>query len=150
MRKHVADRKVLDSLVGRLERAAPDSPRQWGTMNVHQMLLHLGYAAAAALGQREFSTPPRKSAGTLVRILALYVLPRTPRGVKSGANPAAFICDETTFARDRQTAIAKLLEVATPGQPLAPAHPFFGPMSRGDWMRFVYLHTDHHLRQFGL
>jgi hypothetical protein len=33
---------------------------------------------------------------------------------------------------------------------LAPAHSIFGPMSRWDWMRWGYLHTDHHLRQFGL
>jgi hypothetical protein len=25
----------------------------------------------------------------------------------------------------------------------------FGPMSERDWMRWGYLHADHHLRQFG-
>lgn len=30
-----------------------------------------------------------------------------------------------------------------------PAHPVFGRMSRADWLRWAYLHTDHHLRQFG-
>jgi hypothetical protein len=28
-------------------------------------------------------------------------------------------------------------------------HPIFGPMSRENWMRWGYLHADHHLRQFG-
>lgn len=28
-------------------------------------------------------------------------------------------------------------------------HPFFGAMSEGEWLRWGYLHTDHHLRQFG-
>jgi len=27
-------------------------------------------------------------------------------------------------------------------------HPIFGPMSRSDWLRWAYLHMDHHLRQF--
>ena len=31
-----------------------------------------------------------------------------------------------------------------------PDHPIFGPMSEGDWLRWAYLHTEHHLRQFGL
>jgi hypothetical protein len=31
----------------------------------------------------------------------------------------------------------------------APSHPMFGPMTAGDWMRWGYLHADHHLRQFG-
>ena len=29
-------------------------------------------------------------------------------------------------------------------------HPVFGPMTRGAWLRWGYLHTDHHLRQFGV
>ena len=28
-------------------------------------------------------------------------------------------------------------------------HPFFGDMSEAEWMRWGYLHCDHHLRQFG-
>jgi len=28
-------------------------------------------------------------------------------------------------------------------------HPIFGWMSEASWMRWAYLHTDHHLRQFG-
>jgi hypothetical protein len=27
-------------------------------------------------------------------------------------------------------------------------HPIFGPMSRSAWLRWAYLHMDHHLRQF--
>jgi hypothetical protein len=30
-----------------------------------------------------------------------------------------------------------------------PAHPIFGRMSPAAWLRWAYLHTDHHLRQFG-
>jgi len=32
----------------------------------------------------------------------------------------------------------------------AATHPLFGPMNYEDWMRWGYLHADHHLRQFGL
>ena len=30
------------------------------------------------------------------------------------------------------------------------SHPIFGRMSEAAWLRFVYLHIDHHLRQFGV
>ena len=30
-----------------------------------------------------------------------------------------------------------------------PDHPIFGRMSSAQWLRWAYLHTDHHLRQFG-
>ena len=31
-----------------------------------------------------------------------------------------------------------------------PHHPIFGRLSASDWFRWGYLHTDHHLRQFGV
>ena len=30
------------------------------------------------------------------------------------------------------------------------AHPLFGPLSSAEWVRWGYLHMDHHLRQFGV
>ncbi len=29
-------------------------------------------------------------------------------------------------------------------------HPIFGEMTEKDWMRWGYLHMDHHFRQFGV
>jgi hypothetical protein len=31
-----------------------------------------------------------------------------------------------------------------------PVHPIFGRMSHREWLRWAYLHADHHLRQFGV
>jgi len=28
-------------------------------------------------------------------------------------------------------------------------HPFFGALTRAEWLRWGWLHADHHLRQFG-
>jgi hypothetical protein len=28
-------------------------------------------------------------------------------------------------------------------------HPYFGPLTPGDWGRLCWKHLDHHLRQFG-
>ncbi len=114
------------------------------------MLVHIGDAAAAALGQRSFSTTPRPGPRGVVRFIALYLLPRTPRGIKSGAEPAAKVVDASAFASDQERAISLLRHMASPGQSFTAAHPAFGPMTRSDWMRYAYLHTDHHLRQFGL
>ena len=43
-----------------------------------------------------------------------------------------------------------LVAIAAPGaRPLIAAHGLFGVMSRRDWQRWAYRHTNHHLRQFG-
>jgi hypothetical protein len=54
------------------------------------------------------------------------------------------------FGRDvavLDTLIARF--AATPPRDLGPRHPIFGPMAGRDWLRWGYLHCDHHLRQFG-
>ena len=150
MRSHIGEKRVLESLVTRIGRATPDSSRQWGTMNVHQMIEHIGDAAAAAPGQRAFSATPRTGPRGLLRFIALCLLPRTPRGIKSGAEPARKAVDVAAFAPNQERAIALLRQMAAPGQSFTATHPAFGVMTRSDWMRYAYLHTDHHLRQFGL
>jgi hypothetical protein len=52
------------------------------------------------------------------------------------------------FAADRATLLLTLDEFTHASGPWSP-HPIFGPMSTAEWMRWAYLHTDHHLRQFG-
>ncbi len=150
MRTHLGDSAVLESVVSRIGRATLECSRRWGSMDVHQMLVHIGDAAAAALGQRDFSATSRSGPRGLVRVLALYVLPRSPRGIKSGAEPASKVLDASAFARDRDRAIQLLRLLAAQGQTHVAEHPVFGPMTRGDWLRYGYVHTDHHLRQFGL
>ncbi len=55
---------------------------------------------------------------------------------------------ETEFDALVVAAIGKMEAVAR-GTRVAPSHPMFGPMMETDWMRWGYLHADHHLRQFG-
>jgi hypothetical protein len=45
-------------------------------------------------------------------------------------------------------AIYGMEEVAS-GRRWQSSHPMFGSMTSADWMRWGYLHADHHLRQFG-
>ena len=52
------------------------------------------------------------------------------------------------FDADRATLLERLDHFARANGPWIP-HPMFGAMTRQDWMRWGYLHTDHHLRQFG-
>ncbi|HZM27563.1 MAG TPA: DUF1569 domain-containing protein [Gemmatimonadales bacterium] len=149
--RNISDGVVLEDLVRRLRRLAPTLPGLWGTMKAQQMALHVGDACAAVLKQRDFSAKPRSGPAGLLRIIVLYLLPRMPRGVKSGANPAAAVVEPEAFARDLERAVTLLQQLATEAPDgLVDRHPIFGPMTRADWMRWAFLHTDHHLRQFGL
>jgi Protein of unknown function (DUF1569) len=148
--KTLAHAAVLNDLLDRFQRLTPDAQRVWGTMNAQQMAVHVGDASAACLKQRPFSATTRKPM-PLFKFIALRVIPQFPRDYRSGAEPAKTVVDPAKFASDRDRAIMLLQKLAaTPAEGLALDHPRFGTMTRIEWMRWAYMHTDHHLRQFGL
>jgi hypothetical protein len=148
--KTIADPGQLTALTRRLEALSATQSRVWGTMSAHQMVVHLGDGAEAVLGRRPFAAPRRRGSRALKWVALVLPLP-WPRGIRSGAEPASRVLSQEEFSADRDRAIRTLLELAAaPASGLAERHPIFGPMSRADWQRWAFLHTDHHLRQFGL
>jgi hypothetical protein len=119
-------------------------------MDAHQMLVHLGDGAEAASGRRAFGAPIRRG-NRIIKWIALGLPLPWPRGLRTGADPAARSLPADEFGADRDRAIGTLQALAAAADgTLAASHPIFGPMTTRDWHRWAYLHTDHHLRQFGL
>jgi hypothetical protein len=136
----------------RLRTVRPDSARRWGQMSAHQMICHLTDAYHIALGQKRVSEATGPLQRTLLKWTALYLPVRWPAGVETRPEIDQR-CGGTTpgdFADDVAQLEAVLDLVAAHPRDLAwPDHPIFGRMSHRDWMRWAYLHADHHLRQFG-
>jgi hypothetical protein len=123
----------------------------WGHMSVGGMVCHCADAFEVALGERtatasyQFQFEP-----AVLKQLSLTSPSNWPHGVptspeiKQGAGgtpPGQFEDD-----------IGRLLTVLHrfvdhPGP--HPEHPYFGPMTADEWLRWGFLHIDHHLRQFG-
>ena len=140
-------------LIQRLRGARPDSARRWGRMTAHQMVCHLSDNFRMALGQKRTSDVSSPLRRTLIKWLALYTPLRWRPGIVTtpevdqemgGTKPAEFSAD----LKEAEDLLA--LVASRAGSRDWPDHPVFGRMSEGDWMRWAYLHTDHHLRQFGL
>ncbi len=149
----VADPEVLRALLGRLHALQPESARRWGTLEAHEMLCHLGDATAMVLRirPRDRPVPPRRRRA--LKLLGLWTPVRWPHGWKTNPmqDPRAGGTQPSAFARDLERVVVGLEGVAAAAtDALEPAHGFFGSMSRADWQRWAYKHTDHHLRQFGL
>jgi len=142
-----------DSIRNRIAALQSTDQRRWGAMNAAQMVCHLADAFAGPLGQHPM--PPHNASRPPVprgmyKWLALNVPVKWPQGVATiptmdqqiGGTPPA------TFATDRSrlfTCLDAFVSFAGPW----PSHPIFGAMNASEWMRWGYLHTDHHLRQFG-
>jgi hypothetical protein len=120
-------------------------------MTAAQAICHLNDSFRSVMGQRPTKIL-RFSAWRLIKCAALYTPMQWPHGVKTrpeleqgvgGTPPAEFEADRNALLQT----IEEFLQ-----QPRAfqfRPHPMFGAMSEKDWMRWAYLHCDHHLRQFG-
>ncbi len=54
------------------------------------------------------------------------------------------------FSADLAQVVALLEHVTSgPAGNARPPHPLFGALTEAEWLRWGYLHFDHHLRQFG-
>lgn len=141
-------------ILRRLQLLTPDSGRRWGKMSAHEMVCHLSDSFKAATGEKYVSSvPSKRPTRMLVRWIALYVPLPWPHGVptRPEMDPQREGTPPLEFQRDVQ-GLASMIEKFTDPQRdfESSRHPFFGQMSVRDWLRWGYLHSDHHLRQFGL
>ena len=152
--KTVSDPAVVGSLKERLARLRPDAPRRWGSLTPHEMLCHLGDAWGMVLRSRPRSTPLPERSRPILKAIGLWSPMRWPHGRPTNPmhDPRVDGTRPSEFAADLARAIAGIEAIAAAGDEagLEPMNGLFGRMSRRDWQRWTYKHTDHHLRQFGL
>lgn len=150
--KTLAHGQDIAEIQRRLKTIRPECTRRWGRMSAHQMVCHLSDSFLAVSGRKHVSMATSPWHRTVIKWIALYAPLPWPQGVPTrpeidqtvgGTRPDDFAADvallETLFARftseiDSMNGLV---------------HPIFGPMSKTDWLRWGYLHMDHHLRQFG-
>jgi hypothetical protein len=122
-------------------------------MNAHQMVCHLTDSFWLAMGAKTASENITFLSRTVMRWVALHTSVRWPKGVptrpemdqlQSGTRPAGFARDVDTLASVIQQ-FAQRPRAYSFGR-----HPVFGGLTEWEWMRWGYLHTDHHFRQFGI
>lgn len=150
--KTLARRECQAEIVRRLRAVRPESARLWGQMSAHQMICHLADGLRMAAGEKPVTGASGRFKGTFVKWIALYLPLRWPPGIPTSPEIDQR-CGGTTpldFAADVAEVEARLEDMAARAKDVVwPRHPVFGRMSRAAWLRWAYVHTDHHLRQFG-
>jgi hypothetical protein len=150
MAKTLANTADCEEIRRRVATLTPESTRQWGTMSIGGMLCHLDDSYQLALGERAGELVKIPVPRGMVKYLALRLpvewkrnmgtMPAVRQGA-GGTVPSAFVDDRTRLL----ATVARFCACPT----LAEArHPFFDRMSADDWLRWGWLHADHHLRQF--
>ena len=150
--KTLARQRDKAEILRRLKTLQPESDRRWGRMSAHQMVCHLSDSFLVVTGRKDVSPSTTLLQRTVVKWIALYLPLRWPAGIPTrpeidqelgGTKPL-------DFARDVAQLEALLDDITAQTSPFgSELHPIFGRMSERAWLRWSYLHMDHHLRQFG-
>ena len=150
--KSLAHARDVSELLDRLKALRADSRRRWGRMTAHQAVCHMADAFRMGTAEKPVSAAGGLHNRTIIKWIALYLPLSWPAGIQTrpevdqlcgGTSPIDFESDVTTLA-------AMIAAASAPGYFRRRDHPIFGPLSDWAWLRWGYLHVDHHLRQFGV
>jgi hypothetical protein len=150
--KTLADPLDKQYVLARLAKVQPDSRALWGRMSAHQMLCHLSDSFLAVMGQKHVSPATGILQRSVVKWVALYAPMPWPKGLPTRPEMDQFVggTAPSDFERDRNTLLALIERFSNSKRDFEwSPHPIFGRMPDPEWLRWGYLHTDHHLRQFG-
>jgi len=116
------------------------------------MVCHLSDAFRMGMGEMLASQATGPLQRTLLTWVALYAPLPWPAGILTrpeidqqlgGTRPVDFAAD----VAELEALVERV--AAEPRGFVWHLHPIFGRMSDAAWLRWGYLHMDHHLRQFG-
>ncbi|PWU11536.1 MAG: hypothetical protein C5B51_02500 [Terriglobia bacterium] len=151
--KHLGQPAVRLQLLNRLTALRPSMRPHWGSMTAHGMICHLADSFRVAMGERYASPATGVLQRSIMKWAALYVPLHWPKGIRT--RPEVEQGNGGTLPEDFRQDHADLIRlVETFAEPpfrfLRSAHPIFGSMREWEWLRWGFLHMDHHLRQFGV
>jgi len=146
--KNLFDPAVKKEIIDRTNKLTPASQRQWGKMDVAQMLAHLQVPMGVALG-----THTVKGNWLMKLILPLFKknlydekpckhgLPTDKTFVMTG-----LLKD---FEKEKSSLLNAINSFAEPNM-INEKHPVFGKLTKEQWSKATWKHIDHHLKQFGV
>lgn len=145
--KTIFDQDTINGVIHRIHDLQANDLAQWGKMNAYQITKHCTMSEEMFLGKKVYK---RLFIGKLFGPAALkgILKDESPMKRSQPTHPEFKITTTGDFEKQRQQWIELLQAYKTFGGNDF-IHPFFGKMSKEEIGRYVYKHTDHHLRQLG-
>jgi len=147
--KNLFEKETVEEVASRIDRLQPATARQWGKMDVAQMMAHCSAALDMASGRLNL---PRVFIGRLLGPLVKPIYSNEkPFSRNNPTDKKLVFSDQRDFAREREQLKVKIRQFCEGGEAQCTRHPhpFFGSLTPYEWSRGMYKHLDHHLRQFG-
>ncbi|MEO7766773.1 MAG: DUF1569 domain-containing protein [Ferruginibacter sp.] len=148
--KSLFNKISYDEIIQRLDKITPQSQRNWGKMEVAQMLAHVSQAFKVPLSKKKL---PRIFLGRMLGwIIKTKLYNDSPWKQNLPTSPDFKITDGRVFENEKKN-LYELVEAfhkAGPDGISKYPHPFFGNFTSDQWGKSMYKHLDHHLHQFGV
>lgn len=146
--KNLFDPAVKADIVNRINNLTAESQRQWGKMDVAQMLSHLQAPMGVAFGSSTV-----KGNWVMRMILPLFksMLYNDKPWKKGLPTDKTFITTGASKDFEKEKAIVlDMINRFTEANLINDKHPIFGRLTKEQWSKATWKHLDHHLRQFGV
>jgi hypothetical protein len=137
-------------VVSRIDKLQPGTQRQWGKMDVAQMMAHCAATLDVASGRVVL---PRLLIGRILGPFVRHVFTNDkPFSRNAPTHKKFLIADNREFAMEQEGLKVRVREFHEGGEAKCTKYPhtFFGPITPHEWATGMYKHLDHHLRQFGV
>jgi hypothetical protein len=147
--KNLFEQHTVDEVTARIEQLNPGSRRQWGKMEVAQMMAHCSAALEMASGKL---AAKRTLLGRIIGPRLRHVLTDESPFPRNSPTAKELKVGGGDFLQEQQRLKERLRQFHEGGesQCTKDAHPFFGPITPLEWSTGMYKHLDHHLKQFGV
>jgi len=147
--KNLFQTEAVDEVISRIDNLQPRAERQWGKMDVAQMMAHCSAALDLASGRL---VRPRILLGRIIGPLVRPIYSNEkPFSRNNPTDKKLVISDPRDFSQEREQLKVRIRQFHDGGEAQCTRHPhpFFGSLSPHEWSTGMYKHLDHHLRQFG-
>ena len=145
--KNLFDATVKQEIIDRLNKLTPQSQRQWGKMDVAQMLAHCQMPLGVATGKHKL-----KGSGFLKLVGPLFkglLYNNKPFKKNLGTDKSFIMTTPKEFEKEKSGLIQMINDFSASSMTDEP-HPIFGKLTKEQWSKGTWKHLDHHLQQFGV
>ncbi len=148
---NIFSKEVSDDITNRINKLNPESQRQWGKMDVSQMLAHC-CVTYEMVYEPDKHPKPNFLMGLILKTFVKKVVAGEKPFKKNNPTAPQFIMKTD---KDFETEKARLIAYIEKTQQLG-GNEFegkesasFGILTKTEWNNMFYKHLDHHLTQFG-
>ena len=146
--KNLFDPSVKQEINDRINKLTAQTQRQWGKMNVSQMLAHVQMPIRIAFGTHQ----PKGS--FLLRLIGPLFKSKlwdeNPYKRSLPTDPTFIMTNSEKEFEKEKSALLELVDKFSKENLVSEKHPVFGKLTKDNWSKATWKHLDHHLRQFGV